>query len=420
MKKKANNAIMVLAVVICLAAGLFAGLRISACSSKREQAESAEAARSNIIAEVYGHKISEAQERAALAVYVNKYNMSLAEVDEEPVLKKQLEEEYLKEMIMDYAIAENAERYGYTYTDEEKQKFEDEYKEFLDELDKQNKKDALEEGISEEDYEKDAELFRLRYFTALGYASEEQYREYREAEFITDSVEKMVEATATVDDDAIKAYYDGMLEAGETSIVKNYTFTIDDPAITLYCDDGYRYVKSLLLAFPSASVISNAEYYTAGDTAKLQSSIKRDVAYMEDRIQEIRDRIDAGEDFDKLIEEYGEDAGMKSEPMKGRGYIAVVGDTSLPDTYREACESLTDTEMVAECATYKGYWFLQASEIVDEGPMPFDEIKSELTNELTAMKQHLQFTETSDALFEELVESGDIVCERLTAEETSE
>ena len=49
--------------------------------------------------------------------------------------------------------------------------------------------------------------------------------------------------------------------------------------------------------------------------------------------------------------------------------------------------------------------------------MPFDEIKSELTNELTSMKQHLQFTETSDALFDELVESGDIVCDILTAEE---
>ena len=417
MNKKANSAGLVLAVVVCLLAGLFAGIRISACSSKREQAVFSEAAKNNIIAEVYGHKISEARERAALAVYVNKYNMTLAEVDEEPVLKKQLEEEYLKEMIMDYAVAENCERYGYTYTEEEKQKFEEEYQEFSDELDRLNKKDALDEGISEEKFEKDAEKFRLRYFAALGYGSEEQYKEYKEAAYITDRVEEAVEASVTVDDDAVKAYYDGMLEAGETSIVKNYTFAIDDPVITLYCENGYRYVKSLLLAFPSASVLTNAEYYTSGDTAKLESSIKRDVSYMEDKIQEIRDRIDAGEDFDKLLEEYGEDEGMKVEPIKDRGYIAVVGDTSPPDTYREACETLTDTEMVAECATYKGYWFLQASEIVDEGPMPFDEIKSELTNELTSMKQHLQFTETSDALFDELVESGDIVCDILTAEE---
>ena len=127
-----------------------------------------------------------------------------------------------------------------------------------------------------------------------------------------------------------------------------------------------------------------------------------------------------GDDFDALIEEYGEDSGMKTDVLKERGYIAVAGDTSLPDSYREACETLTDTEMVAECATYKGYWFLQASEIVDEGPMPFEEIKSELTGELTAVKQNLQITETSDALFDELVESGDIVCDILTAENPEE
>ena len=101
---------------------------------------------------------------------------------------------------------------------------------------------------------------------------------------------------------------------------------------------------------------------------------------------------------------------MNQEPYKSRGYIAVVGDTAMVESYREACESLTDTEMVAECATYKGYWFLQASEINTNGPvpMPYEEIKPELTTELNAMEKSIQYTNISQALIKELTASGDI------------
>lgn len=389
----------------CLVFALVMLFVFAACAGQG----AAESEEKTVIAKVYDHEITRQQAYIALASYVGNYNMTMEEIEQEPELQNKLVNDFLTEMIMDYALAENAPRYGYVFDDVEQQAFEASFTDFLYELDELNKADALEEGIPEDAFEDNKDAFRRKYFDALGYDSEEAYKEYRRAAYIADRVEELISASVTVDEDAVRAYYDNLIEAGETSMATSYTFSLSNPAITLYCEDGYRYVKCLLLSFPSASILTNAEYYTNGENDKLQSSINRDVMYMQDKIDEIRARIEAGEDFDKLIEEYGEDTGMKVEPYKSRGYIVVAGDSSVPDTYREACESLADTQAVAECATYKGYWFLQATEIVEEGPMPFEEIKTKMTNELTAMKKHLQYTETTEALLAELTESGDVV-----------
>ena len=79
------------------------------------------------------------------------------------------------------------------------------------------------------------------------------------------------------------------------------------------------------------------------------------------------------------------------------------------ESYRNACDSLTDTEMVAECATYEGYFFVQAEEISGPAPMPFEEIKAEMTAELNAMEQNIQYSNITNELVGKLKESGDVM-----------
>ena len=54
-------------------------------------------------------------------------------------------------------------------------------------------------------------------------------------------------------------------------------------------------------------------------------------------IAEIYEKIEAGEDFDALIEEYGEDPGMQSEPYKTEGYI--LSEANASDYYEEFSEA---------------------------------------------------------------------------------
>ena len=52
-------------------------------------------------------------------------------------------------------------------------------------------------------------------------------------------------------------------------------------------------------------------------------------ANIKDTVDEIMARIAEGEDFDALVEEYGEDPGMQSEPYKSQGYMVYDGATTL-------------------------------------------------------------------------------------------
>ena len=199
------------------------------------------------------------------------------------------------------------------------------------------------------------------------------------------------------------------LADGQTQMARTYTFTSADPVIQVYCPDGYRYIKHLQLSFPAASILSNAKLYSEGNTADLEKSVARDVAYIQDTIDEIRTKIDAGVDFDTLIEQYGDDEAMKLEPYKSRGYVVMQGDSMVIESYRNACDSLTNTDMVAECSTYEGYFFVKASEISGPAPMPFEEIKAEMAAELNAMEKNIQYTNITNELIDKLTEAGDVM-----------
>ena len=243
----------------------------------------------------------------------------------------------------------------------------------------------------------------------IGY-TEEEFKEYQKAVFISDKVENIIlDEAVSITPETVEGYYNNLLKNGQTQMARTYTFTSADPVITVYCDEGYRYIKHLQLSFPASSVLSNARLFSEGNTSELEKAIDRDVAYIQDTIDEIRAKIKAGVDFDTLIEQYGDDEAMQIEPYKSNGYVVMQGDTSVIESYRNACESLTDTDMVAECTTYEGYFFVQAEEISGPAPMPFEEIKAEMTAELNAMEQNIQYSNISNELIAKLTESGDVM-----------
>ena len=50
--------------------------------------------------------------------------------------------------------------------------------------------------------------------------------------------------------------------------------------------------------------------------------------------------VDEGGDFEALMEEYGEDPGMKNEAYKN-GYLTYAGDTGFVTEFADACAALT-------------------------------------------------------------------------------
>lgn len=114
--------------------------------------------------------------------------------------------------------------------------------------------------------------------------------------------------------------------------------------------------------------------------------------------QDVLARAQAGEDFDALLEEYGEDTGMKNEPNKSRGYLVCEGLSVYEQSFQDAAMALEKVgDVSAELVkTSYGYHILQYATDVTPGAVELtEEIKSDIYNSL--------LTAAKDAAYESAV-----------------
>ena len=76
------------------------------------------------------------------------------------------------------------------------------------------------------------------------------------------------------------------------------------------------------------------------ERADLETAKADAVAEVRDRYDEVMAKLEAGEDFDALMAEYGEDPGMQSEPAMSRGYYVSAESTSWDTDFRDAAMAL--------------------------------------------------------------------------------
>lgn len=132
-------------------------------------------------------------------------------------------------------------------------------------------------------------------------------------------------------DEAVSQEYDARVAADQEAFaadLSQYEDAVNSGATVYYTPEGFRAVKHILL-LPSEeaqteldslnSQLSAAE--TDEDKAEIQAQIDAIFAEMEPTVEEIYARIEAGEDFDALIEEYGQDPGMQSGDSGGKTAI---------------------------------------------------------------------------------------------------
>jgi ppiC-type peptidyl-prolyl cis-trans isomerase len=123
----------------------------------------------------------------------------------------------------------------------------------------------------------------------------------------------------TVSDDEIQAHYDKQLAYYQERYAEDAANYYDDYSDylangglqPLVVPEGYSYYKHILVL-------------------KAKEGEEKDVDAI---VAEIYKKIETGEDFDALIEEYGEDPGMKNEPYKTEGYI--LSEANASDYYEE-------------------------------------------------------------------------------------
>ena len=117
-------------------------------------------------------------------------------------------------------------------------------------------------------------------------------------------------------------------------------------------------------------------------------TVKAELKKIEAEAQEVYQKAVAGEDFDALIAQYGEDPGMTSEPYKTTGYLISENSTGFLPEFVEAASALENAgDISAPVASYYGYHIIKKVSEVPAGVVPYEDVKETLTKELADEKK---------------------------------
>ena len=107
------------------------------------------------------------------------------------------------------------------------------------------------------------------------------------------------------------------------------------------------------------------------------------------KADEVYQKALAGEDFDALVADYGEDTGMQSEPVKTYGYIVGANTTRYVTEFKDAAMALANVGDISEpIETTYGLHILKYESEIPEGAAALTEyLKTSISDELMSAKK---------------------------------
>ena len=212
----------------------------------------------------------------------------------------------------------------------------------------------------------------------------------------------------TVSDEEVQACYDALLaRQKETFAVypDEFEYAHQTGELIVYRPEGYRAVRDVLIAFEgedartAASLTEQIELGEADDAARQQ--LEALYAPLEAKAEKAQKKLADGADFAELMDEYGCDAALKSEPMRSEGYY--VSDHSYVNSveYVEGSMMLEQPGQVsAPLRSVFGVHLVEYIGDVAPGQVPLEEVADAVRAEALRQKQAEYYDQQRQALLQ--------------------
>ena len=228
-----------------------------------------------------------------------------------------------------------------------------------------------------------------------------------------------VTADVQITDEDLRAYYDQAVANAEmayTADPQSYESDRLGGAAVFWDPQGYRRVKRILIPFSDENAARmrelTAQLELGGDEATIAAALSEMEAIyrsLDATVAEVQGRIEAGEDFDALIDAYGADPYL-AEGGVGRedGYYVGVGSQLLDPDFVSAAMALAapgDTSEPIESA--EGVYILRYEGDVTSGPISLETFLADA--EMRAIAEEELLSDDYNATVESWLEEANIV-----------
>ena len=289
-------------------------------------------------------------------------------------------------------IMQKAKEMGlYPLSEEEKKEVDDQVNNYLDQLKSSFQSEAETKAASDKSVDVDKEVQKMidAKMKEDGITVAELTQLLTQFK-VSEVLEAQVNKEVAVSDADLQSAYDELAAQQKTDYDKDasaYENAQYSGETIVYVPAGYRYVKHILIALSDEDTNAISTARSGGDDTGADKLRDDALAKIKSKSDEVLAKAKAGDDFDKLIEEYGEDPGMKEDPAKTKGY-EIGSESSFVEEFRDASMQLAKVGDISDLVgTDFGYHIIKYASDVTPGNVAMDTVKDTLTETVLADKQ---------------------------------
>ena len=320
---------------------------------------------------------------------------------------KTLKENYLAQMVEDKVLEKKIKELGLDQvTDEEKAAAEQEIQDWYDE-----QYAALVENFKTDDTVEDPEAKAAE--TIENYLSQygltlDQMKENSVASISSDKLYDYVTKDVTVTEEEAKIEFANKVAAAKEKYdadLSAYVSDFENGATIYYTPKGCYYIKHILISLTDEQKQDIKNLRADDDETVAATADEKREEYLltiREKAESVLKLVDEGGDFEALMEEYGEDPGMKNEAYKN-GYLTYAGDTGFVTEFADACAALTEDGMTSGLVGSDfGYHIIRRVSTVPSGEATFEDVKDSLMESMLTDKKSTTYDQQVEAWVKEV------------------
>ncbi len=375
----------------------------------QEKADAMENAK--VLAEYKDTDITKEQVVNYMSQGLSQQGMTLEDVESDETYWDSFLQNSISSLVIDQIALEKATEFDLDQlTDDENKEIDDQYNSTLDSI--KSYADYIAKAAVEDDasknYDEEYQNVMNAYFESAGY-TQDSLRDEIKKQFIQKKVYDYIIKDIAVTDEDVKTEYDNQVTIQQGNLKNQPNFVEMQAQLggrVLVYPDGYMNVRHIFLSFDDETKSAATTAYGDDKTDEYNKLLGEGKAAVQSKIDDIQSRLDAGEDFAKLMEEYNEDPTYSSEPASTEG--TEIGPYKSIDNpgYLDAVATLTAAGQVSEpLVNYNGVYFIQCVKML-AGVVPYDDVKESLTSAMLSGKQQQEWDTVTQGWLDDAKTAG--------------